>query len=173
MNAVGLLLISSLLNLPQAVDPDSAVRATIEKSIPGFQDRVVWWIEKKKCGSCHRTGMMVWSLSGARRRGFAVSDQLDEWISWSIAETFKNYRPGMVLLPLARAGLDASDDSISAGRTFLVTTQKPDGTWAVRGTKANRKNQVQQPSVYWGATWAVIGLLCTLPDSDTKSTSGQ
>lgn len=46
---------------------------------------------------------------------------------------------------------------------FLVETQRDDGSWAVKGTKEKKKDNVEETAVYWGTTWAAIALLETLP----------
>jgi squalene-hopene/tetraprenyl-beta-curcumene cyclase len=64
---------------------DAVVRKTIEKSIPFIEEKGLYWIEKKKCVSCHRVSFMTWSLSSAARRGFDVDvAKVNEWIDWSI-----------------------------------------------------------------------------------------
>jgi hypothetical protein len=35
------------------------VRAAIQRSIPYIEEKGVWWIETKKCVSCHRVGTML------------------------------------------------------------------------------------------------------------------
>ncbi|HIF00684.1 MAG TPA: hypothetical protein EYG03_16900 [Planctomycetes bacterium] len=49
--------------------------------------------------------------------------------------------------------------AVERARTFLVSTQKPDGSWAVKGTKKNKQDKIQETATYWGTCWAVIGLL--------------
>ena len=48
---------------------------------------------------------------------------------------------------------------IEAACSYLVKTQKPNGTWAVKGTKQDKQDTVQETATYWGTCWAVIGLL--------------
>ena len=60
------------------------VRETIRRSIPFIEEKGRWWIEEKKCVTCHRVGTMVWSLGAARQRGFSVSDHFDEWFGWAV-----------------------------------------------------------------------------------------
>ena len=288
----------------------------MQRSIPYIQERGVWWIEEKKCVSCHRVNTMVWSLREARRSGFEVSDQLDEWTKWvtdqslstnnkgkvvglgnkeGVAQTLLSLdrgadhdgvreelaallldgqqsdgswkaggqlpsqkRPkaetdsvstvwlalalvddgiseqtqplidqavkfvegtprgkstewfavqlllvtrmnnlerrdrlieelrqqqqsdggwgwlvgeesdalgtGLAVYALARAGVDRDDAAIQRAQEFLVSTQQDDGSWAVRGTKAKKKDKVQETARYWGTTWAALGLMASLGD---------
>lgn len=307
---------------------EAAVRNAITKSLPYVEDKGLYWIEKKKCVSCHRVSFMTWSLSSAARRGFDVDlARVNEWIDWSIEMeipeskdgqpvTSKNvdgltqkllskheYPPGqsrdkhwnrfvdlitggqrangswkpagqlpgqkreqaettdicavwhttaltrelateedaarqeklktaitsarktfadrqeaksaewyVARLVLARelrekgsvaeftakllslqqpdgswgwlasdpgdalaTGMSlyalvttSSDDSkhskdIQRAISFLVKTQRDDGSWAVKGTKEKKKENIEETAVYWGTTWATIALLETLP----------
>lgn len=307
---------------------DAVVRKTIEKSLPFIEEKGLYWIEKKKCVSCHRVSFMTWSLSSAARRGFDVDlAKVNEWIEWSIeqdvpqpegdkpaatknadgltqqllsrheyppgkthtddwakyvdlisaaqndaglwkpagqlpgqkrklaettdvssvwhtlaltqaldgepdsakktalksaidkatnkfnvrkdaastewyvarlllasesgdestvqaatAELLSIQKPdgswgwlkadpgdalatGMSLYALVKsvdAGAEQSDAAQRAIR-FLVSTQREDGSWAVKGTKEKKKTKVEETAVYWGTTWAAIALLETLP----------
>lgn len=311
------------------------LRATIQRSVPYIEDRGTWWIEKKKCVSCHRVGTMVWSLTAAQAHGFSVSEELAQWRDWTLDASLKTNQKGKLVgtgnleglaqllqvpqpnrervddyatltrlmvegqqasgqwtaggqLPFqkrpqaetnlvstmwiawalarveksqptatsagagartaiqqireAEPGIstewfvtrlllayelgeqaeikrwrdallshqhddggwgwlvaDSSDalatgmslfalagatptsrplrqtkgdsaatakdgNPIQAARQFLVASQREDGTWPVKGTKAKKKDRVEETAVYWGTTWAVLGLLATLPD---------
>ena len=314
MSALSSMLIAVVGVLPADGPTNDQVQAAVQRSIPYIQEQGSWWIEEKKCVSCHRVGTMIWSLSAARQQGFEVSDKLDDWQSWATevslstndkgkvvglgnkegvaqillslhgdadqsdarkkltallldgqqadgswkpggqlpsqkrpkpettsvstmwlalaliseasdeqvapaveqAMTFITESPpgkstewyavqlllaawrndlpsrdqfaeelrtrqqadggwgwivgeesdalgtGMAVYALMRAGVDRDDPSILRARQFLVSTQHDDGSWAVRGTKANRKDDVQETAVYWGTTWAALGLIATL-----------
>ena len=69
---------------------DEQTRATVRRSLPYIEEKGVWWMEEKKCVTCHRIGPMVWSLSAARERGLPVSDRLDEWLDWPQMAAVKN-----------------------------------------------------------------------------------
>lgn len=302
--------------VPADAPTNDQVQAAVQRSIPFIQEKGAWWIEKKKCVSCHRVNTMVWSLSAARRKGFDVSDKLDEWRQWAtdsslstndkgkvvglgnkegVAQLVLNQdgdtnedgirpelvsllldgqqpdgsweaggqlpsqkRPksetaavstmwltlallnegpqeqtapaveqalkfirqsppgkstewyalqlllaaqrndhalrdqfvkdlreqqqsdggwgwligeksdalgtGMAMYALARAGVNHGDPSIKHGQQFLVNTQRDDGSWTVQGTKANKKDDVEETAVYWGTTWAALGLMASIPD---------
>ncbi|MFG0256000.1 MAG: hypothetical protein ACF787_13055, partial [Rhodopirellula sp. JB053] len=64
---------------------------------------------------------------------------------------------------------DRGDPSIKHAQQFLVNTQGDDGSWTVQGTKANKKDHVQETAVYRGTTWAAIGLMATLPAHPTQA----
>ena len=71
---------------------------------------------------------------------------------------------GMSAYTLLRAGVDFDDVTIKRAQRFLIDTQRDDGSWAVKGTKANKKDRIEETAVYWGTTWAVIGLVESLPN---------
>ena len=60
--------------------------------------------------------------------------------------------------------VDVDDAMIKRAQRFLIDTQRDDGSWAVQGTKANKKDRIEETAVYWGTTWAVIGLVESLPN---------
>ena len=294
------------------------VRATIDRAIPFVEQGGVDWIDQRDCVSCHTVGNMVWSLSVAKSKGFEVSDQLGQWIDWSIESLlakndkgkivaksnregvaqlllmFAKNRPqehanqigelvklietgqqdngawkaagqlpfqkraaqetndvstmwitlgllsqaelgkdseiirhalkridqsppgkstewyaarlliakkrnrtkqiaeliatlrdrqqsdggwpwlagddsdafgtGLALYALHEAEVDATDSSIVRAMRFLLDTQRDDGSWAVRGTKAKKKDSIEETAVYWGTTWAMLALVRGVDD---------
>ena len=320
--------LSITTSLPATSPEPAQIRAAVKSSLPFIEDKGVWWIEKKDCVSCHRVTNMVWTLSAAKRHGFQVSEQLDEWIDWTIesslskndedkiagqankegvaqllialgeradqdahqqlsdlllkdqqdngswkaggqlpaqkrpkpetdqtstmwlalamqqskpsprqapvltkAETFIEQAPvgkstewfvlrlllanqtnnnaqrdemvkqliqqqqadggwgwmvdaesdalgtGMAVYALTQAKatepLDAAgiQSSIENAQTFLIETQREDGSWPVKGTKEKRKDKVSETAVYWGTTWAALGLIHTLPEPAANEVS--
>lgn len=311
------LLFATIGALPEAQPTTIQIRETVQRSIPYIEKQGLWWIEKKKCVTCHRGGTMIWSLSAAKQNGFTVSDRLEEWRDWAIEKSLsKNdkgkvvglgnregvaqillsidlgplkseqaanrkklaallrdgQRPngswkaggqlpfqkraksetdhvstmwlalallvegvddenrqivenalqhiqsgspgksvewyatrlllavqnknttlrdqfverlreqqkpnggwgwmladesdalgtGMALYALVRAGVDSKAPVIQKAQQFLVSTQRDDGSWPVKGTKEKKKGSVEETAVYWGTTWAVIGLVESL-----------
>jgi hypothetical protein len=60
----------------------------------------------------------------------------------------------------AGAGADpAVGQATSRARTFLLNTQKPDGTWDSPSRKPGAPDN--EIAAYWGTTWAIIGLAAT------------
>ena len=68
---------------------------------------------------------------------------------------------GQTLYALSFAPKDKTSRLISRGRAFLQKTQRENGSWTVKGTLSQHKNEVMPTSVFWGTTWAVIGLCRT------------
>jgi squalene-hopene cyclase-like protein len=82
---------------------------------------------------------------------------------WLVGDPSDALGTGMALYALGSAGVVSGDPSIGRAQEFLVSTQLKDGSWAVMGTKASKKDRVEETASYWGAAWATLGLLQTLP----------
>jgi prenyltransferase beta subunit len=68
---------------------------------------------------------------------------------------------GQSLYALSFAPKEKAEQLIARGRAFLQKTQREDGSWNVKGTLTEHKDQVLFTSVFWGTNWAVIGLCRT------------
>jgi len=90
--------------------------------------------------------------------------QPDGGWGWLVAEDSDALGTGFAIYALLHAGVSSEDASIKRAQQFLINTQRADGSWAVNGTKAGRKDYVEETSVYWGTTWAALGLMAGLPD---------
>lgn len=90
--------------------------------------------------------------------------QPDGGWGWIVGEASDALGTGMSLYAFLRAGVDSDDPAIRRAKQFLIETQRDDGSWAVKGTKAKKKDAVEETAVYWGTAWAVIGLTASLPN---------
>ena len=77
---------------------------------------------------------------------------------WLTGEESDALGAGLALFALLESGVAPGDPAAAAARRFLLATQRPDGAWAVRGTKAKRRAQVTETATYWGAAWATAAL---------------
>ncbi len=84
--------------------------------------------------------------------------------SWLVDGKSDAMATGQTLYALGVVGVPADDPSVRRGQQFLIDKQQDNGSWAVLGTKANKKDRVEETATYWGSTWAAIGLLTTLPN---------
>lgn len=78
---------------------------------------------------------------------------------WLTADPSDALGTGMALYALSSVDTDEARTARTRAVSFLCSTQKPDGSWAVKGTKKNRKGKVAETASYWGTCWATIGLL--------------
>ena len=87
----------------------------------------------------------------------------DGGFGWLTADPSDALGTGQALYALFVAGVKADDPAVTKSIQFLTTTQQENGSWAVKGTKANRKDKIEETATYWGTAWAVIALLQTQP----------
>lgn len=90
---------------------------------------------------------------------------------WLLADESDALGTGIALYALRSAGVSRDDPAVVRGRDALLQLQRDDGTWPVGGTKAKKKDRVEETATYWGTTWAVLGLLATLPDPTDEDAS--
>ena len=66
-----------------------AAAESIAKALPYLEKEGAWWIEKKKCVSCHHTSFLLWAKELAFAGGFSVDpailDKQREWAWTAIA----------------------------------------------------------------------------------------
>lgn len=163
MNRLNLLcaLCVSVVNLSAA----PATRQAIERAIPFIEEQGVEWIEKRNCVSCHRINTMVWSLSLAREKGFGVSEELDEWIDWSVTASFGKNDKGKIVGQLNKEGvaqlLLGLPQLPQAKRTKLAAllphAQREDGTWKPGGQLPGQKRPAAETSIVT-AQWLALAL---------------
>jgi squalene-hopene/tetraprenyl-beta-curcumene cyclase len=109
----------------------------------------VAWMNKQHCASCHHVPMMVWALTEARQRGYAVDEKaLADVKNWALAE--KNHTKVFPDLPLAKTrtetdylgpllmalavGADKNRDEVAETArhrllTLAASQQEKDGSW--------------------------------------------
>lgn len=80
---------------------------------------------------------------------------------WLIGESSDAIATGLNLYALSFFPRSQVGKAIDRGRDFLLKSQNPDGSWNATSTLAQHRNEVIPTSIYWGTTWAVIGLCRT------------
>jgi hypothetical protein len=87
---------------------------------------------------------------------------------WSQTKKLKSdaLGTGQALVALTTAGLTATDPGVAKARSYLIKTQKEDGSWFV----LSRAYQKPEFSSYLGTAWATLGLVRTLPQSRDTNT---
>jgi hypothetical protein len=165
---------------------EAAVRRTIEKSLPYIEAQGLYWIEEKKCASCHRVSFMTWSLSAASRRGFDVDlAKVNEWIDWSITDGIpvsKDDKPvstnnadGLTQQLLSRHEYPAGatrDTSWSRFVDLIVESQREDGSWKPAGQLPAQKRpqpETTDVSTVWN-TAALTREITADGDTDRQET---
>ena len=151
---------------------EEAVRRTIEKSLPYVVEKGLYWIEEKKCVSCHRVSFMTWSLSSASRRGFDVDlAKVNEWIDWSITDGIPVSKDGKPVATNNADGLaqqllskheypsgETRDKSWSEYVDLLVAAQRKDGSWKPAGQLPGQKRP-QPETTDVSTAWNTLALI--------------
>ena len=68
--AVFATLLSPVCSSSDEANPE--LRFAVENALPYLEEEGTWWIEKKKCASCHHTSFLVWAKELALASGFPV-----------------------------------------------------------------------------------------------------
>lgn len=186
MFAIGSLLLTvSMAALPEDQVTTPQVRETIQRSIPYIEEKGLWWIEQKKCVTCHRVGMMVWSLDSAKRNGFKVSDRLGEWLQWaadqSLAKNDKGTIVGLgdkegvaqILLSFDRPSVDPDQlETRKKLATLLLDGQQPDGSWKAGGQLPFQKRPALETNSV-STMWLTLTLLMEESSADNTAAVAQ
>lgn len=95
------------------------------------------------------------------QRLLAARSPVGGW-PWKIGADPDAYGTGLALHALALAGVSREQADVAKALRFLLSTQKPDGSWAVPSTRAKDGGKVRPTSTDWGTAWAVIGMAAHL-----------
>jgi hypothetical protein len=77
------------------------------------------------------------------------------------------YATGQALYALAEAGVKPGDEGVRRAQSFLATTQRDDGAWAMVSRAILRSGKLPtnlEPITHAGSAWAVMGLVRSAPD---------
>ena len=156
-----------------AVNPQqTAVRHTIERSLPFIEQNGAKWIAEKDCVSCHHTSFMVWSLHAAKRNGISVDQtKLDDWTEWATnwkhlvvstvrakairEDTLRGQPDTVAQLLLGRSSLNPGSTRpqwFVQYASDLAKEQQDDGSWISGGQlplQKRPKRETQEVSTMW------------------------
>jgi hypothetical protein len=85
------------------------------------------------------------------------------WSWWMDGKASDAFATGQALHALGRTGRDGADPAVSRAWQFLIQTQTADGSWDVPQEAINTRVRKLNVYTFWGAAWATIGMLQTLP----------
>jgi squalene-hopene/tetraprenyl-beta-curcumene cyclase len=105
------------------------------------------------------------------RKSLLEKQHADGGWGWLVDDESDALGTGIVLYALSRDGIEPTDPAVAKARAFLAQSQRDDGSWAVKGTKENKKGNVEPTTVFWGTCWATIGLLESLPPDNATAAS--
>ena len=115
--------------------------------------------------------LLVKRLGTAEEQQVAVKELLDRQNAdggWSQVKdrTSDALGTGQALLALTTAGLTGRDPALTKAWTFLLNSQKPDGSWYVLTRQVNKDQTPRKnfrAASYMGTAWAVLGMVRSLP----------
>lgn len=144
----------------------SAVRTAVQKSLPYIAERGQWWIDAKKCVTCHRVAFTVWAHVSAAEANMDVDkQQIHAWIDWSFTSMLEKNDKGIVAgttnldgvaqMVFATRGTQLTEVQ-QAQRTQLLRLleegQQPDGSWKPAGQLPSQKRPSEE-TVYVTTGW--------------------
>ncbi|MBI3408924.1 MAG: terpene cyclase/mutase family protein [Planctomycetes bacterium] len=138
---------------PQGKVAAPDIQDAVQRGLEFLTTEAITWKEARRCASCHHAPMMIWSLSEAKKQGYAVDDKaLTEVITWVLAkddpgkvfpnpppkvgaDNVKPVRQGPLTLALAFAAtpVPERDDREGIARLIdpLLDDQAEDGSWSL------------------------------------------
>ncbi len=81
---------------------------------------------------------------------------------WLAEEASDGFGTGLAVYALTVAGRDQDDQALERGRSFLLDSQREDGSWHIPSTHGPKGKQ--RVADGWGSGWAVLALARTLPE---------
>lgn len=146
-----------------AADVTAAIQRAAERIVaakPGSSTE--WHVTRLLFALKHRPSedQLAWQES------LRALQQSDGGWGWLVDESSDALATGMAVYALRQAGVESSDPVVQSALKFLLDTQKDDGSWDVHGTKDDKRESIEETAVFWGTTWATIGMLQTLPAVD-------
>lgn len=145
-------LLVALLLLPVVFrGEEPSVKTAVEKALPYLESEGTWWIEKKKCVSCHHTSFFVWAKDLALSAGYDVDPAtLKEQREWMIASFLNPVEPN----PEVKESVETTDE-INADRNmegvaqFLFSPSSQFATTEEKDALLKSITSNQQPNGDW------------------------
>ena len=148
----------------------ASVRAAVAKAVPYLEERGVWWIEQKKCVTCHRVGNMIWSLTAARDAGVTLTERPEDRWDWAAADSLRakddgtltgaGNREGVAQLVLVAKQLRSDDEraeTLRELREVLRAGQADDGSWKPGGQLPMQRRPEAETTVV-STAWIALAL---------------
>jgi squalene-hopene/tetraprenyl-beta-curcumene cyclase len=140
-----------------------------DEAVATARDRARVWLDKNQTGTGNESLVLRVLLEhkfGDTEKAKGLLNELtarqNEDGGWSWSKTRKSdpFATGQSLYALGTLGRGGDDPAVQKGWNYLLAAQKPDGSWFSPTKKDNGGSVI---ATYWGSTWAVLGLVKTLP----------
>ena len=175
-----LTILVTCVGVASAADPSTkSVSAAVIKALPYLEEEGTWWIEKKKCVSCHHTSFFVWAKDLALEAGFktdeATLDRQREWMWNSFLEEIppdpkrpeNQPKPGEVKgdrnvegvsqFLVSPSASKAPDEVIKSLSEIVASNQGDDGHWKPGG-QLPRQDRPERETQWASNQWAELAL---------------
>ena len=135
-----------LLLKTTAFGADPTITRAVERSILLMEKSIATYVEARDCFTCHHQALPIMTLSQARRSGFSVAQKTFTTQTRFTLEYFSDrqdrlpkgegvpggpYTAGYALAQL-QATQEPANSTSKALISYLLKTQKPDGSWRIR-----------------------------------------
>jgi squalene cyclase len=134
------------------------------------EQAVVGLLVEKAYGTAEKTAQRAAELVARQNADGGWSARLGE------GRGSDAFATGQSLYALCRTGTSREDPSIEKALRYLIGTQEKDGSWrvptaAIHEPSARADRVVRTDAVYqfWGTSWAMLGMLQTLPETTGES----
>ena len=141
------------------------MKAAVDKALPYLEENGTWWMEKKKCSSCHHTTFFVWAKELALEAGHEIDPKLlEEQRNWLWKELLKERKPdpkrpnlvkpgeligeknveGVSQLLISPAAKAIPKESLEELEKIVIRKQGEKGDWAPGGQLPRQKRPEQE-----------------------------
>ena len=156
-----------------------SVERTIEKALPHLEEEGAWWIENKKCASCHHTTFLLWAKDLAIEAGYDVETELlKEQRNWMVNSFFDPVEPnenadegaakpgevngdrnveGVAQFLISPTAEYATDEEREKLIKIVAANQKEDGNWKANG-QLPRQQRPKLETTWASNQWAELAL---------------
>ncbi|HJZ56107.1 MAG TPA: prenyltransferase/squalene oxidase repeat-containing protein [Gemmataceae bacterium] len=146
-----------------------------ESEIRDRRDKAAGWLGKvQPSGSTQARALRLFRDVRTGKTPKELQPQIDALLSrqnadggWAQDKDLPSdaYASGQVLYFLNLAGVKADREEIRRAVSFLVATQKEDGSWPMtpRGHTGEKPATNPVPITYFGSAWATLGLMRSVP----------
>lgn len=139
----------------------------------GRAKAAAWLAKVSPSNTTQAAGLRLWVMVRAGE-SLSVQAEIDEYLrrqnkdgGWSQNKGLPSdaYSTGQALYFLSLAGVKNSRPEIQRGVSFLVATQKQDGSWPMtpRAHPGAKPASNPVPIIYFGSAWATLGLMRSVP----------
>lgn len=165
--------------LPRPGAAADSVREAVSRALPYLESDGTWWIEEKKCVSCHHSTFFVWAKDLALDAGFPVDEAAlatqREWTWRSFLEEVAPdpKRPqnqpepgevngdrnveGVAQFLVSASAAKAEEGVLASLREIIVSNQGEDGNWPPGGQLPRQQRPALETQ--WASNqWAELAL---------------